>query len=71
MAWRNSAVTQEFLENALSEADAFIAALVMNAGNNPPHDRYCVGRIDGLKYLAEWQPEFTTDIDLEEEDEDA
>lgn len=66
--WRHNAVTQEFLEDVLKEADSYIAALVLRAGLDPQADRYNVGRIDGLKSLADWQPEFIED---EEEDEDA
>lgn len=67
LAWRGNPVSQEFLDDVLSEADTYIASLVMRAGIDPHTDRYNVGRIDGLKWLAEWQPEFIQ----EETDEDA
>jgi len=67
LAWRGNPVTVEFLEDVLSEADSYIASLVIRAGLEPATDRYNVGRIDGLKWLAEWQPEFIS----EENDEDA
>lgn len=70
VAWRNSGVTQEFLEDVLAEADAYISALVMGAGINSQTDCYNRGRIDGLKSLPEWQPEFVKEFEEEEEESD-
>lgn len=61
VAWRYNVVTEEFLKDALETCDAMIAYLTQRAGIDPNHDRYLVGKIEGLRSLAEWSPDFDTE----------
>lgn len=65
ISWRSNPVTLGFLDEVLKEMNNSVADLINNAGINPGHDRYEAGRIAGLKWLPEWQPNFPE----EEEDE--
>lgn len=66
IAWRSNPITEEFLEAILIEMDNLIADLAVSAGNDPSTDRYRCGAIQGLRFLADWQPIF----DREETEED-
>jgi len=61
--WRTDPVTKMFVEEMLVLVDSEIANLLMQAGLNPLADRHRVGRIDGLKEVAEWEPDFREDKD--------
>lgn len=69
ISWRNDPRTEEYLESVLSEADVIIADLINTAGNNSLVDRYRAGVIQGLRYLADWQPVFDKEEEETEEDE--
>ncbi len=63
LRWRESPVTQAFLENVLQAVDGELKFLASDAGLNPIQDRFRVGHIKGLTELADWEPEFVEDTD--------
>lgn len=67
ISWRNDPRTEEFLESILLEMDHIIADLVNTAGNNSLSDKYKAGVIQGLRYLADWQPIFDREENQEDE----
>lgn len=67
--WRSDEVTQEYIKDVLADVDSYLAYLAQRAGMEPTHDRWIVGKIEGLRWVVDWQPEFM--IDDKEEDEDA
>jgi hypothetical protein len=54
--WRNSPVHEAFLEEILEMINNELTYLSHNAGENSLNDRKRVGRIEGLKELADWEP---------------
>jgi hypothetical protein len=58
IAWRRNPVTEGFLEEVVNEMNSSVADLVVHAGVNPPADRFNCGKIEGLRWLTDWQPDF-------------
>lgn len=66
--WRDHPVTLSFLEEVLVILDAELANLVNTAGLDQLKDNFRRGHIQGLKELADWEPEFVEDTpDVESE----
>lgn len=61
IAWRTHPVTTIFLESVVEEMNLSVADLVIHAGKNSGNDRYNCGKIEGLRWLADWQPQFKED----------
>lgn len=68
LEWRNHPVTEAFLADVIDLMDKDIADLVNYAGEDPSADRKKCGRVEGLKQLADWQPEI---IDEEEQSDES
>lgn len=64
VAWRTDPVTLGFLEAVVEEMNLSVADLVVHAGKDSLSDRFNVGKIEGLRWLTDWQPDF------EEEDKE-
>lgn len=56
-AWLDHPVTKSMLEDIINLINAESADLIMNAGQNQIADRYKSGKIAGLAWVADWQPE--------------
>jgi hypothetical protein len=65
--WRDSNITQQYLEDMLEQLDDVKSYLMVSAGKNSLEDRRMVGIIEGVQWLLNWQPNFIE----EGEDEDA
>lgn len=63
VSWRNNPVTIEFATLAIDEMNSSIKDLIFSAGVDSLEDRRRVGRIEGLKWLTDWVPEFEEDKD--------
>lgn len=66
IAWRSNPVTQNFLETVVEEMNASVADLVIRAGVDPASDRFHCGKIEGLRWLTDWQPNFPEEEDTDE-----
>lgn len=67
--WRHHPVTEAFMQAMREQIDSEMASLVVSAGDNPLNDKSKVGRIDGLRWLVDWEPIFTQK-EVNDEDDD-
>lgn len=63
ISWKTNPVTMSFLLTAIEEMNLSVKELVLYAGQNDKNDRFNCGRIAGLTWLTEWEPDFEEDKD--------
>lgn len=59
LSWKQDKITRalfEYVQDVQKEAKERLA---VDAGINPPQDRYDAGGIEALKDVLEWQPQFS------------
>lgn len=73
ISWRHHPVSQAFIQAMQEKIDEEMASLVMSAGDNPLSDKTKVGRIDGLRWLVDWEPLFAQqpEVNIKDEQDDS